>query len=571
VHPVPKQLRSLILALLVACGGDDSSPSRTESRLTPLGACGPGVERLRLTGTVAPADAKTYRLLPFEVGAGTTRVEIGYRWSEALGLPTTPLTQTVLDLGVWDADGYRRAAGFRGWSGSRQGRLHEGQEPVFLAADAADRGYRPGPIEVGIWVVELGVGSVGPLGADWEVRIECLGSPTGAPPTADPVDRAHVARTGPAWFHGDFHMHGFHSNPRGPDAADFVAQARAARLDFLMVTEYVTGRHWDELGAMQRANPDLLVWPGREIITYHGHATTHGETPDVVEYRHGFEDVRLGDIQRDAKAAGALFQVNHPTIFPGPLFENFCRGCEFELGGEIDWSLVDTIEVVTGPMLTRSSELGLPDLGVEIQNPFVQPAIDLWERQLARGFRITAVSGSDSKGVDDVGERPRVGYGSSATAVFADELSRAALTRAIRGGHAYVRTRGVDRSPALEMTATSPSGETGTFGDSFAAESVRVHVTVRDGAGQRLRYLRNGKTVLVETIASDAFEHELVVARAPGEEGPLGTFWRIETADDRSITTIGNPIFLTGAGPSPTLARDRGVDGGRAHTSRRRG
>ncbi|MGH7803477.1 MAG: CehA/McbA family metallohydrolase [Candidatus Binatia bacterium] len=551
----PKPLRWLALALVVACGGDGSSPARTESRLTPLGACGPQTEPLRLTGTVATSDAKTYRLLPFEVGAGTTRIEIGYRWSETLGLPPTPVTQTVLDLGVWDADGYRSAAGFRGWSGSRQGRLHEGQEPVFIAAAVAERGYRPGPIEAGVWTVELGVGSVGPIGADWEVRIDCLGGAPGVPPAADPVDASHVARDGPAWFHGDFHMHGFHSNPRGPAMDDFVAQARAAELDFLMVTEYVTGRHWDELGAMQRAHPDLLVWPGREIITYYGHANTHGETPDVVEYRHGFEDVRLGDIQRAAKAAGALFQVNHPTIFPGPLFENFCRGCEFELGGEIDWSAVDTIEVVTGPILTRSSELGLPDLGLEIQNPFVQPAIDLWESLLARGFRITAVSGSDSKGVDDVGERPRVGYGSSATAVFADELSRPALTRAIRDGRAYVRTRGVERSPALEMSVEAASGETGTFGDTFSAESARLRVTVRGGAGQRLRYLRNGKTVLVETISADSFEHELIVERVPSGEGPLGTFWRIETADDRSITTIANPVFLTGGSTSRTSRR----------------
>ena len=298
---------------------------------------------------------------------------------------------------------------------------------------------------------------------------------------------------------------------------------------------------------MQRANPDLLVWPGREIITYYGHANTHGETPDVVEYRHGFEDVRLGEIQRAAKAAGALFQVNHPTIFPGPLFENFCRGCEFELGRHIDWSLVDTIEVVTGPILASSSDLGLPELGIQIQNPFVQPAIDLWESLLRRGFKITAVSGSDSKGVNPVSERARVGYGSSATALYADELSRPALRRAIEAGHAYVRTRGVARSPALEMRAKSPTGEIGTFGDALAADSARLRVKVRKGRGQRLNYVRNGHTVETVTIDTDPFVHEKTIERGPDEQSPLGTFWRIETADDKTLTTIGNPIFLIGA------------------------
>ena len=50
-----------------------------------------------------------------------------------------------------------------------------------------------------------------------------------------------------------------------------------------MVTEYVTGRHWDTLGAVQRANPDLVIWPGREVITTMrsttSRSTCSGEAP----------------------------------------------------------------------------------------------------------------------------------------------------------------------------------------------------------------------------------------------------------------------------------------------------
>jgi hypothetical protein len=195
-----------------------------------------------------------------------------------------------------------------------------------------------------------------------------------------------------------------------------------------MVTEYVTGEHWRTLGAMQRANPDLLIWPGREIITYFGHASTHGETPSTIEYRHGFEDVRLGEVQRAAVADGALFQVNHPTSFPGLLFENFCRGCEFTLGDDIDCSQVDTIEILNGPVMATAADLGIPVPGLQIENPFMRTAIRLWDERLAQGYRITGVSGSDSKGTEpDDAERARRGYGSSVTAVFADALSRPAL------------------------------------------------------------------------------------------------------------------------------------------------
>jgi hypothetical protein len=116
-----------------------------------------------------------------------------------------------------------------------------------------------------------------------------------------------------------------------------VSFARAAGLDFLPITEYVINRHWKEWGATARANPDLLFWPGREVITYFGHAIVIGEMPSVIDYRHGFEDVTLGDIQAASVADGTLFSVAHPTFFPPPL-DDLCRGCYFELSDGIDWT-----------------------------------------------------------------------------------------------------------------------------------------------------------------------------------------------------------------------------------------
>lgn len=538
-----------ILPLLAACGGDSDSAGSTPTPPAAAVNCAPGLPALEISGSAAPADAKSYRELPFVVGAGTGRIELSYGWTERSPLPSTPLTATTLDLGLWDQHGYRSAVGFRGWSGSRQGRIDNGQEPVFVEASRAERGYRPGPIRPGTWHADLGIAAVGPGGADWVVKVECKAA-SGGTPADDPVDRSHVARNAAGWYHGDFHMHGYHSNANAPGDAEFVAQARAAQLDFLMVTEYVTGEHWRRLGAMQRANPDLVIWPGREIITYHGHAMTHGETPGVLEYRHGFEDVTLGEIQRLAKQDDALFQVNHPTTFPGPLFANFCRGCAFELEDAIDWAQVDTIEILNGPLITEASDLGLPlPLPLGIENPFMGTAIDLWERKLAEGYRITGVSGSDSKGVDTEDERERKGYGSSATAVHASSLSRAALKSAIQAGHAYVRTRGVAHSPALTFEASVADGQHGIFGDTLRVnetEKVTLRSTVSGGAGQTLRYFRNGRLFRSVSINADPFEHELEVTRQAANEGPLGTFWRIETKDSQARTTIGNPVFLKG-------------------------
>lgn len=386
-----------VSCLLTACGGSGTAALPLAENL-----CSPGGPALEITGSVISADAKTYRLQPFTVMPGTGRVEVSYQWTEKAGNPpSNPLTATTLDLGLWDEDGVRSANGFRGWGGSRQGRIDLEQAPSFVQEDAADRGYQPGQINPGVWTAELGIAAVSPNGADYLLKIECkLASSRNGPLADDPVDKAHVANFAPSWYHGDFHMHGFHSQPNGPDAAEFVAQARAAQLDFLMVTDYVTGAHWRTLGAMQRANPDLLVWPGREIITYFGHANTHGETPSVLDYRHGLQDISLGEIQRLAKADGALFQVNHPTLFPPPAFSNLCRGCFFELDEAIDYAQVDTMEVLTGPIVATGDDVGLPLPGGSIEQPFVHTAIQKWEGLLLDGFKITAVSGSDSKGVD---------------------------------------------------------------------------------------------------------------------------------------------------------------------------
>ncbi|MDE0801946.1 MAG: CehA/McbA family metallohydrolase [Acidimicrobiales bacterium] len=550
----PRVAGSLV-AVLLALGASPASGIESAAPAVTPPACSPAGAPVELSGSAVQGDAKTYRVLPVEVAAGTTRIEVGYSWADVSPLPSTPLTQSVLDLGLWDADGYRSVDGFRGWSGSRQGKVADGQDPVFVQADVAERGYRPGSIEAGTWWVELGVAAVAPGGLTYEVVVTCSAPATGPAPDADPVDPSHVADPDPDWYAGDFHMHGFHSSPSAPpfddgdpsDVDSFVDFARAAGLDFLPITDYVTTQHHDELGSVQRANPDLLVWPGREIITYYGHATTFGESPSVVDYRHGFEDVTLGAIQAATLEDGALFGVAHPTIFPGPLFQNFCRGCEFTLGSDIDWGLVDTIEVLTGGILVDDTALGGPGVGVQIQNPFVESAIDLWEARLLAGDRITAVSGSDDKAGPDLG--------ATATQVFAEELSRPALIEAVRSGRAYVQARGVADSPMLDLVASDPEGNTVGMGDTLDSDRATIDVTIRGGDGQFLRITRDGDIVGLVPIASDDFTHRIDASTVEGS-GPLGTFWRVDTLDAQSLTTIANPVFLLPTGradePSPS-------------------
>ena len=153
-------------------------------------------------------------------------------------------------------------------------------------------------------------------------------------------------------------------------------------------------------------------------------------------------------------------------------------------------------------------------------NPFVPTAVEFWEDRLKLGYKITAVSGSDDK----LGP----GLGSSATAVYADELSRAALKDAIRAGHAYLRTLGVDESPTLELLATTSDGQSGMFGDTLHADSAEVTVTVRGGDGQTIRIYRDGALSGTVPIVGNDFSHAFTATRDESS-GPLGTFYRVET------------------------------------------
>ncbi|MFN8051574.1 MAG: CehA/McbA family metallohydrolase [Acidimicrobiales bacterium] len=517
-------LRPLVVVGLLAAvlsGTDAAGASAAAAPGPDEPHCSAATGVVTMSGSVAPTDAKTYRVLPFVVEPGTTRVEVGYSW--------TPTDGTTLDLGLWDNDGYRSPAGFRGWSGNREGRLDKGMQRAWVQADSAERAYIPGTIEPGRWHVELGIAEVAPAGATWHVEVRCTDAATGPEMKADPVDAAHVANPKPGWYRGDFHMHSWNSNPKAPTYEQFVQYGRDAGLDFLPMTEYVVNRHWNELGAVQRANPDILLWPGREVITYFGHVIVLGETPSTVEYRQGFEDVTMRDIQRDVLTDGATFGIAHPTVFPEAQFGSTCRGCEFQLSDSVDLDRVDTVEVLTDDMVVAG-----------VQNPFVRTAIDFWQHLLDEGHKVTAVSGSDDK----LGP----GLGSSCTAVYATELSRTALRTAVRSGHAYVQALGAKHSPSLEMTATAPDGATAIMGDTVVADRSTMTVTVTNAIGQHLRVLRDGKEAEVVDIDRSPFVHTFEADRAP-DEGPLGTYWRVETFDDVSLTTIANPIFLADRQP----------------------
>jgi hypothetical protein len=181
---------------------------------------------------------------------------------------------------------------------------------------------------------------------------------------------------------------------------------------------------------------------------------------------------------------------------------------------------VTSIEVLTGPVV-----LGEPP---DYPNPFVPTALARWRDLLRAGHRVTAVSGSDDKLGPD--------YGSSATALWCRELSRAGVVEALRAGHAYVRTHGALASPTLEVQA----GEA-TMGDTVHGD-VELEVTIGGAQGQELHLLRDGEVVHVEELTREEVTWRTGIGPVDGS-GPLGTAWEIQTVDAHAPTTIANPVF----------------------------
>jgi predicted metal-dependent phosphoesterase TrpH len=346
--------------------------------------------------------------LPFAVPAGVQRIRVTTSHDHfAVGR----LIRNVLDLGVFGPAGHDlgNAAGFRGWSGGAR----DGFE---ISGSDATPGYLAGPIEPGQWAVALGPVVLSPWGMAWQARVtlERGHEPAakGGMVVANPPPS--VRRAG--WYRGDLHLHTVHSDgERHPGELATAAHARG--LDFIVSTDHNTNsanRIWPacRTGA-------LLVIPGEEVTTRHGHWLAVGLSPYAwVDWRYAPRDGVFPRFAAEVREAGGLVVAAHPAApLPGSLWE-------FGFGH------VDALEVWNG-------RWNLDD----------EVSLRIWQRLLCEGRRVAAVGGSDS-------HTQRQPVGSPQTVVHARELSIPALVDGLRCGRSYIAR---SRAVTVELTASCPS------------------------------------------------------------------------------------------------------------------
>lgn len=463
-----------------------------------------------LEGRVGPRDRDRTPILelPFEVPPGTAALHVRYRHDPG----------SILDLGLLDptVEPFPSTRGLRGWSGGAR-------SEVTVARGWATPGYLPGPIHPGTWRVLLGLASVDEGGCSYRVEVAAYreeadaplrpdrgrgrpteaGSPSrgaGAPADATAGGTAVAplgasggpsGRTGAGWYRGDLQSHTHHSDAKGT-LLDLVAAARARGLEFLAVTDHNTTSHHAEIAGL--STPDLLLVPGTEVTTHHGHANVWGGLGPVDFRVRGPADV---DVLIDhVRARGGVVSVNHPKASPG------CIGCDWEYPVP---ARIDCLEAWQGPWPFRNWE-----------------SLERYDRLLRAGRRVTLVGGSDRHqpaGPDTDPDALRVG--SPTTSLELEERTVDGVLGALRAGRAAV-AEGPD-GPHLDIDV----GGVGMGGTIAPTASLTARARLRSAAGELLRWVAADGVVHEVVVDDDPFEHVIALGRLAADATSLG-FLRAE-------------------------------------------
>jgi hypothetical protein len=476
-----------------------------------LGVTGHAQQRkpdLVLHGTVTYADRQTYLELPFAVGKDVTRISVELSYTQRD-------KHTNIDLGVFDTER------FRGWSG--------GNKSFFTISETdATPSYLPGVIVPGKWKLILGVPNIEEgVRSDYEAKIYFS---HGKDPLEGSTFSQKPLRDGAAWYRGDLHMHNAHSDgsclsqsgEKVPCPLYKTVEAAANRkLDFIAITDHNTMSQYNDMRELQPYFDRLLLMPGREITTFQGHANVFGTTA-FIDFRLTSPHVpTVNNLLQQVQEFHGLISLNHPGSPSGAA----CMGCGWT-APDTDYSRVNAIEAINGGSLDG------PRSGI----PF-------WQDKLNKGYRLTAIGGSDNHDAD-YGSSIRSAVGHPTTVVYAPNLSEEAILNGIRAGHAFIDIEGTSNR-TLEFTANAGTA-TVSMGDSLTSPAgQQVHFTVRMLAleNAHAEVIRDGDptTLIDASPVTTTEETRNFDYLSDGKRHWLRV--NIRSADG-TLLILGNPIYL---------------------------
>ncbi|HUS29701.1 MAG TPA: CehA/McbA family metallohydrolase [Kofleriaceae bacterium] len=398
--------------------------------------------------------------VPFDVPVGTVEIQITH---------TDGSADVILDWGVWEPGGR-----FRGWGGGNT-------EDAIIGVDESSRSYLPGPIPAGTWTVSIGKALLDGAGTGhYSIDVTCSDTAT-LTPQARAAFAPVVLSTERRWYKGDFHVHSVQSGDANASFAAIATLAKSRGLDFVNLSDHNTYSQHALIAAAQPSYPDFLFLRGAEITTYSGHGNSVG-THDYVDHRLGYNGRTVQGIVDDVAAQEGVFIVNHPVLDLGTQ----CIGCSWKHVDDTPWDKVSGMELITG-----NFEIGI--------QAFVPRVVTLWDQLEGADHHIAVVGGSDDHraGTDTGPTASKIG--SPTTLVLADNLSEAAIVKAIREGRTAVMLRNAE-DPTIDLTITRADGTAAEIGDEVQ-DLGEVHATVHvvgtdpDGAPLIVQLWRDGEKI----------------------------------------------------------------------------
>jgi len=405
-----------------------------------------------ITVALTQADQATnpYFYVPFDVPAGTTRIDVTLAYPKA--------EDCVIDLGAFDPrdTGYPTNDGFRGWSGGAR-------DHFFIAMDDATPGYVHGEIQPGRWNVILGLYKVPEAGARATITVTLDATDRDLAPQPP---RTFPVRQEAGWYKGDLHCHTYHSDAKGSPEL-LHAAAKQAGLDFLAIADHntITQRRYFH----PQSSPDLVFVRAMEVTTAVGHANVYG-----VDEWIDFRMTKPSDAHTLAKLVhdkGGLLSVNHdkPTI-----------------PWDYDLPEIDCMEVWQSTWMAWN-----------------WISLARYQERLASGLKISAIGGSDYHQPDRLLPEGPLVLARPTTVLWLDKLSEEAVLAAMKAGRGYV-TEG-PTGPHLSITAEGqPMGSTVS-----GARAVRAEV---NGAkGDLLVWIDKSGPIKEVIIAGDSWQHDFAL------------------------------------------------------------
>ncbi len=452
--------------------------------------------------------AQNHRMTPlhFTVPAGVHRITVNIH-------ATDRDKQTVLYTEIDDPQR------FRGTSGSNKAHL-------TISETDATPSFLPGAIPAGQWTFNLGVANIRKgVTSPYEIDIWFDRTIDDSSFTDQPL--SSEAR----WYRGDLHMHTAHSDgsctsqsgKSVPCPVFMTAQAAAQRgLDFIAVTDHNSTSQSNSLRELQPYFDRLLFIPGREVTTMEGHTNLFGTMRYLDIHPGNTLMPNINEVARQARVLGGILSINHADNPGGEI----CLGCRWEPNPPIDMHLVTGVEVVNGG---------------DGEGYF--PSFHFWQKQLAAGFRPTAIGGSDNHRPDWALYQTGA-VGSPTTVVYAQELSVAAILDGIRAGHVFVDLTG-SKNRMIEVHATSSHG-TAAMGDTLTAaagDAVQVSIHAQHCGDDMVQLLLDGETPLTTDKQHLPTPDETITStwKSDGKR-----HWVVAEIRDQTgaLDLLANPVYL---------------------------